>query len=80
MSLRPGDIFDLQFPTRPELGTVRVRILGGDQEPPRTLCGRQTVFIQVLSGQIPVGNPERTIGPGEVTALPVFMFQPGATP
>lgn len=80
MSVHPGQSFDLQFPHRPELGTVRVKILGGDQEPPKTPCGHQTVFVQVLSGHIPKNNPERMVGPGEVTTLPIFMFQTGAKP
>lgn len=66
-----GKVYDLAF-RRAGLGSVRALVLASDQ-PTSTPCGARTVPIKLISGSIPKANPDRMVGPGEVTALPVFV-------
>lgn len=68
-----GAVYDLTFPARPDLGAVRVRVVSCDEPTPPTPCGARTVPIQIISGQLPRSNPDRVLGPGEVTSIAIFV-------
>lgn len=73
MMPRAGRLYDIRFRARPDLGNVRVRVMAADEPTPVTPCGAPTVPIEIISGQIPKSNPDRVLGPGELTTIPPFI-------
>lgn len=71
-----GEIYDLTFARLPGK-KVRVEIVAGDEETPRTPCGARTIPIRIIEGEIPKADtpdrPAHVVGPGQVTSMPLFI-------
>lgn len=68
-----GQTYDVAFKTRPDLGIVRVCVVGADDPPKPTACGAPRVPILIISGHIPMANPDWLAGPGDAVSIPPFL-------
>lgn len=67
-----GKTYDIVFHARPDLGTIRVRVLGGDDATEVTPCGKPTVRMLLISGHIPMASPNRLCGPNDIVTIAPF--------
>lgn len=68
-----GATYDLRFSRRPDLGTIRVRVVGSDQPAAPTACGAPRISVLIISGHIPMANPDWLAGPGDVVSIAPFL-------
>jgi hypothetical protein len=74
-----GEIYDITLTRRPDLGTIRVAIIGSDEGTPPTPCGAPTVPLRIIIGRLPKNRPVNGVPTlvweeaGACTSLPPFL-------
>lgn len=71
-----GRLYDLTFAANPG-ASLRVRVLGADEELARTPCGARRFPVVVVSGTLAVEAKKQgraiVLGPGDVVGIPAFV-------